>query len=113
MPLKNRILALGSCMMNTMCLQCNVVNIDPCMGHHETVRLDKTGKQGRRNGKEMARTSLFGVHNLPLPPDWNGKGLTNLLRYGEDQPSYPHTFHRPPGKKEDGVHPAFVLYSAK
>ena len=40
-------------MMNTMCLQCNVVNIDPCMGHHETVRLDKTGKQGRRNGKEL------------------------------------------------------------
>mgnify|MGYP006864103219 CR=1 FL=1 len=83
------------------------------MGHHETVRLDKTGKQGRRNGKKNGEDKHSGVHNLPLPHDWNGTGLTNLLRYGEDQPSYPHTFHRPPGKKEDGDHPAFVLYPAK
>ena len=64
MPLRNRILALGSCMMNTMCLQCNVVNIDPCMGHHETVRLDKTGKQGRRNGKKNGEDKV-------ITPNWH------------------------------------------
>ena len=79
-------MALGSFMMNTMCLQCNVVNIDPCMGHHETVRLDKTGKQGRRKKNWRGQVYVEILHNLPLPPYWNGTGLTNLLRYGEDQP---------------------------